>query len=66
LSDVRGASEKADLSFKTKVLSETLETNEQSILVLPGRISCEVRFLDAKIFGISQCSSLPAAISFIL
>ncbi|XP_075277564.1 B-cell scaffold protein with ankyrin repeats isoform X2 [Opisthocomus hoazin] len=41
LSDVRGASEKADLSFKTKVLSETLETNEQSILVLPGRISCE-------------------------
>ncbi|KFQ26698.1 B-cell scaffold protein with ankyrin repeats, partial [Mesitornis unicolor] len=38
LSDVRGASEKADLSFKTEVLSET---NEQSILVLPGRMSCE-------------------------
>ncbi|NXL35477.1 BANK1 protein, partial [Glaucidium brasilianum] len=41
LSDVRGASEKTDLSSKTEVLSETLETNEQSILVLPGRISCE-------------------------
>ncbi|XP_040981526.1 B-cell scaffold protein with ankyrin repeats isoform X2 [Aquila chrysaetos chrysaetos] len=41
LSDVRGASEKMDLSFKTEVLSETLETNEQSILVLPGRIPCE-------------------------
>uniref|UniRef100_A0A8C3JDC6 B-cell scaffold protein with ankyrin repeats n=1 Tax=Calidris pygmaea TaxID=425635 RepID=A0A8C3JDC6_9CHAR len=34
-------SEKTDLSFKTEVLSETVETNEQSILVLPGRISCE-------------------------
>ncbi|XP_063192967.1 B-cell scaffold protein with ankyrin repeats isoform X4 [Chroicocephalus ridibundus] len=41
LADVRKASEKTDLSFKTDVLSETLETNEQSILVLPGRISCE-------------------------
>ncbi|NXA30361.1 BANK1 protein, partial [Ibidorhyncha struthersii] len=41
LADVRGASEKTDLSFKAKVLSETLETNKQSILVLPGRISCE-------------------------
>ncbi|KAM6071785.1 B-cell scaffold protein with ankyrin repeats [Theristicus caerulescens] len=41
LSDARGASEKTDLSFKTEVLSETLETNKQSILVLPGRISCE-------------------------
>ncbi|NXF67474.1 BANK1 protein, partial [Ciccaba nigrolineata] len=41
LSDVRGASEKTDLSSKTEVLSETLETNEQSIMVLPGRISCE-------------------------
>ncbi|NXW56117.1 BANK1 protein, partial [Eurystomus gularis] len=40
-SDVRGASEKTDQSFKTEVLSGTLETNEQSILVLPGRISCE-------------------------
>ncbi|KFV89336.1 B-cell scaffold protein with ankyrin repeats, partial [Fulmarus glacialis] len=40
-SDVRGASEKTDLSFKTEILSETLGTNEQSILVLPGRISCE-------------------------
>uniref|UniRef100_A0A663MTQ4 B cell scaffold protein with ankyrin repeats 1 n=1 Tax=Athene cunicularia TaxID=194338 RepID=A0A663MTQ4_ATHCN len=35
------ASEKRDLSSITEVLSETLETNEQSILVLPGRISCE-------------------------
>ncbi|KFQ43896.1 B-cell scaffold protein with ankyrin repeats, partial [Nestor notabilis] len=35
LSDVRGGSE------KTEILSETSETNEQSILVLPGRISCE-------------------------
>ncbi|KAK4818926.1 hypothetical protein QYF61_022103 [Mycteria americana] len=41
LSDVREASEKTDLCFKTEVLSETLEANEQSILVLPGRISCE-------------------------
>ncbi|KGL93705.1 B-cell scaffold protein with ankyrin repeats, partial [Charadrius vociferus] len=41
LADVRRASEKTDLSFKAEVLSETLETNEQSILVLPGRISCE-------------------------
>ncbi|KFP12556.1 B-cell scaffold protein with ankyrin repeats, partial [Egretta garzetta] len=41
LSDVRGASEKTDPSSKPEVLSETLETNEQSILVLPGRISCE-------------------------
>ncbi|KFP64081.1 B-cell scaffold protein with ankyrin repeats, partial [Cariama cristata] len=41
LSDVRGPPEKTDLNFKTEVLSETLEINEQSILVLPGRISCE-------------------------
>ncbi|XP_056346754.1 B-cell scaffold protein with ankyrin repeats [Oenanthe melanoleuca] len=41
LSDVRGASEKTDLTFKTEVLSERLESNEQSILVLPRRISCE-------------------------
>ncbi|NXT17593.1 BANK1 protein, partial [Syrrhaptes paradoxus] len=41
LSDVRGTSEIPDLSFKTQVLPETSETNEQSILVLPGRISCE-------------------------
>ncbi|KFV75680.1 B-cell scaffold protein with ankyrin repeats, partial [Dryobates pubescens] len=41
LPDVRGASGKTDLSFKTEVFSETLETNKQSILVLPGRISCE-------------------------
>uniref|UniRef100_A0A672U503 B-cell scaffold protein with ankyrin repeats n=1 Tax=Strigops habroptila TaxID=2489341 RepID=A0A672U503_STRHB len=38
---IQPASEKTDLSFKTAILSETLETNEQSILVLPGRISCE-------------------------
>ncbi|NXC86385.1 BANK1 protein, partial [Cercotrichas coryphoeus] len=41
LSDVRGASGKTDLTFKTEVLSERLESNEQSILVLPRRISCE-------------------------
>ncbi|XP_055652532.1 B-cell scaffold protein with ankyrin repeats isoform X1 [Falco peregrinus] len=41
LTDVRGVSEKTELCFKTEMLSETLETNEQSILVLPGRISCE-------------------------
>ncbi|KAM6429746.1 B-cell scaffold protein with ankyrin repeats [Rhynochetos jubatus] len=41
LSNVRGASDQTDLSFKTEVLSETLEPNEQSILVLPGKISCE-------------------------
>ncbi|XP_042664332.1 B-cell scaffold protein with ankyrin repeats isoform X4 [Tyto alba] len=41
LSNIRGASEKTGFDFKTEVLSETLETNEQSILVLPGRISCE-------------------------
>ncbi|RLW09035.1 hypothetical protein DV515_00002548, partial [Chloebia gouldiae] len=41
LSDVRGTSEERDLTFKTDVLSEKLETNEQSVLVLPRRISCE-------------------------
>nr|XP_021138724.1 B-cell scaffold protein with ankyrin repeats isoform X2 [Columba livia] len=41
LSDGGGASEKIDLSVKTEMLSEALETNEQSILVLPGRIPCE-------------------------
>ncbi|NXP05828.1 BANK1 protein, partial [Thinocorus orbignyianus] len=41
LAGVRRASEKADLNFKTELLSETVETNKQSILVLPGRISCE-------------------------
>ncbi|NWQ73513.1 BANK1 protein, partial [Columbina picui] len=41
LSDVRGASEKIDRSVKTEILSEALETNEQLILVLPGRIPCE-------------------------
>ncbi|NXI98140.1 BANK1 protein, partial [Psophia crepitans] len=41
LSHVRGESEKTDLGCKTEMLSETLETSEQSILVLPGRISCE-------------------------
>ncbi|NXK53266.1 BANK1 protein, partial [Chauna torquata] len=40
-SDIREASEKADLDFETEVLSETLQTNEQSVLVLPARISCE-------------------------
>uniref|UniRef100_A0A8C3TLB3 B-cell scaffold protein with ankyrin repeats n=1 Tax=Catharus ustulatus TaxID=91951 RepID=A0A8C3TLB3_CATUS len=41
LSDVRGASEKTDLTFNPEVLSERLEINEQSILVLPRRVSCE-------------------------
>ncbi|NXI53708.1 BANK1 protein, partial [Chloroceryle aenea] len=40
LSDVRRAAEKTDLSYKPEAL-ETLETKEQTILVLPGRISCE-------------------------
>ncbi|NXF93545.1 BANK1 protein, partial [Eubucco bourcierii] len=37
-SDVRGVSERTELTFNTEILSET---NNQSILVLPGRISCE-------------------------
>ncbi|XP_021251733.1 B-cell scaffold protein with ankyrin repeats isoform X1 [Numida meleagris] len=41
LSDARGVSEKANLGFETEVHSETLETNEYSVLVLPARISCE-------------------------
>lgn len=53
LSDVRGASEEIDLAFKTEVLSERLESNKETILVLPKRISCEVRLLDAKIFEIT-------------
>ncbi|XP_064004472.1 B-cell scaffold protein with ankyrin repeats isoform X5 [Pogoniulus pusillus] len=40
-SAVWGASEETDFTFKTEVLPETSETNKQSILVLPGRISCE-------------------------
>uniref|UniRef100_A0A8B9I644 B-cell scaffold protein with ankyrin repeats n=1 Tax=Anser brachyrhynchus TaxID=132585 RepID=A0A8B9I644_9AVES len=39
--DTRGAPEKTDLRFEPEVLSETLEVNEQSVLVLPERISCE-------------------------
>uniref|UniRef100_A0A8C3QMD4 B-cell scaffold protein with ankyrin repeats n=1 Tax=Cyanoderma ruficeps TaxID=181631 RepID=A0A8C3QMD4_9PASS len=35
------SSEEIDLAFKTEVLSERLESNEQTILVLPKRISCE-------------------------
>ncbi|KFU93774.1 B-cell scaffold protein with ankyrin repeats, partial [Chaetura pelagica] len=41
LSDAGEASQQGDHRFKTEVLSETLETNKQSILVLPRRISCE-------------------------
>ncbi|XP_052537512.1 B-cell scaffold protein with ankyrin repeats isoform X2 [Tympanuchus pallidicinctus] len=41
LSDAGGASEKADLGFETEVLTETLETNQDSVLVIPARISCE-------------------------
>lgn len=51
LSDARGASEKADLGFETEVLTETLETNQNSVLVIPARISCEVRYLNAEVFG---------------
>ncbi|NXK36377.1 BANK1 protein, partial [Piprites chloris] len=41
LSTVRAASETTDFSSKNEVLSKSLETKKQSILVLPGRISCE-------------------------
>ncbi|NWU97337.1 BANK1 protein, partial [Upupa epops] len=41
LSGVRGASHKTDLGCGTSVFSETLETINESILVLPRRISCE-------------------------
>ncbi|XP_015717622.1 B-cell scaffold protein with ankyrin repeats [Coturnix japonica] len=41
LSDSRRTSEKADLGFETEILTETVESNEYSILVLPARISCE-------------------------
>ncbi|XP_035180958.1 B-cell scaffold protein with ankyrin repeats isoform X3 [Oxyura jamaicensis] len=41
LPDTRRAPEKTDLSFEPEVLSETLEANEQSVLVLPERVSCE-------------------------
>uniref|UniRef100_A0A8C3TMT9 B-cell scaffold protein with ankyrin repeats n=1 Tax=Catharus ustulatus TaxID=91951 RepID=A0A8C3TMT9_CATUS len=38
---IQPASEKTDLTFNPEVLSERLEINEQSILVLPRRVSCE-------------------------
>ncbi|XP_068798097.1 B-cell scaffold protein with ankyrin repeats isoform X1 [Struthio camelus] len=41
LSSIRGASEETDLCLETGVVSETLETNRRSALVLPARISCE-------------------------
>ncbi|NXC49360.1 BANK1 protein, partial [Penelope pileata] len=41
LPDAGGASERTDLGFETEVHSETLETSQQSVLVLPARISCE-------------------------
>ncbi|XP_017677706.1 PREDICTED: B-cell scaffold protein with ankyrin repeats [Lepidothrix coronata] len=41
LSNVRAASETTDFSSKNEVLSKSLETKEQSILVLPRRVSCE-------------------------
>ncbi|KAJ7414417.1 B-cell scaffold protein with ankyrin repeats-like protein [Pitangus sulphuratus] len=41
LSNVMAASETTDFSFKNEVLSKSLETKEQSILVLPGRVSCK-------------------------
>uniref|UniRef100_A0A8C0J4N4 B cell scaffold protein with ankyrin repeats 1 n=1 Tax=Chelonoidis abingdonii TaxID=106734 RepID=A0A8C0J4N4_CHEAB len=36
-----GVSVKTDVSLETEVVSETLETTTPSVLVLPGRISCE-------------------------
>ncbi|XP_025934240.1 B-cell scaffold protein with ankyrin repeats isoform X1 [Apteryx rowi] len=41
LSNIRGASEETDLFLETQVVSETLETDRRSALVLPARISCE-------------------------
>ncbi|OXB59606.1 hypothetical protein ASZ78_011187, partial [Callipepla squamata] len=41
LPDAIGSSEKSNLGFETEVLSETLETNDYSVLVLPARIPCE-------------------------
>ncbi|KAM9142698.1 B-cell scaffold protein with ankyrin repeats [Pangshura tecta] len=39
--DEGGVSVKTDESLETKVVSEMLETTRPSVLVLPGRISCE-------------------------
>lgn len=39
--DEGGVSVKTDVSLETEVVSETLETTRPSVLVLPGRISCE-------------------------
>ncbi|NWX87891.1 BANK1 protein, partial [Nothoprocta ornata] len=41
LSSIRRASEERDLFLETNHVSETLETHQQSALVLPARISCE-------------------------
>ncbi|XP_033369534.1 B-cell scaffold protein with ankyrin repeats isoform X3 [Parus major] len=41
LSGITGASEETNFTFKTEALSERLESNKQSILVLPRRVSCE-------------------------
>lgn len=62
LSDARGASEKADLGFETEVLTETLENNEYSVLVLPARIPCEVRYLNIKVSGMKV--SVPLSHSY--
>ncbi|KGL78572.1 B-cell scaffold protein with ankyrin repeats, partial [Tinamus guttatus] len=40
-SNMRRASEETDLFLETEHVSETLETNQQSALVLPAKISCE-------------------------
>ncbi|XP_050800379.1 B-cell scaffold protein with ankyrin repeats isoform X3 [Gopherus flavomarginatus] len=39
--DEGGISVKTDVSLETEVVSETLDTTGPSVLVLPGRISCE-------------------------
>ncbi|NXD14673.1 BANK1 protein, partial [Nothocercus nigrocapillus] len=41
LSNIRRASEETDLFLETEHISETLETNQQSALVLPAKISCQ-------------------------
>ncbi|XP_065593023.1 B-cell scaffold protein with ankyrin repeats [Cyrtonyx montezumae] len=41
LPDARGTSEKSNVGFETELLSDTLETNDYSVLVLPARIPCE-------------------------
>lgn len=51
--DEGGISMKTDMSLKTEVVTETLETTKPLVLVLPTRISCEVRPFNAKKLGIN-------------